>query len=134
MTKFSTEGNCPKCAFTPSYTMKWEYLYKDKCYTATNCGWDDKEVDEHLHQICPACGYSVAVPCADYDEKKGNTWSVSDEDSAAPSQTALAPIRTFTPPNRRHAVGTGHVAPVTPITQPVRTGWGVPCTGCVQEK
>lgn len=74
--KLNEKADCPKCGFKPTFQEKWKVQYKDKCYVSSTCGWKDSEVDEHLHQECPTCGYTFAVETADYDKLKNkDVWN-----------------------------------------------------------
>lgn len=57
---------CSKCG---SSFDRLTIEYKDRCY-AQSCDWEDRDVHEHLHMICPICGYKTAEACADYADQK----------------------------------------------------------------
>ena len=68
---------CPKCGFKSTENAMvvaerkfFKLEYKDRCWKG-ECSWADTDVKEHLHIICPTCGYDVDVRgCDDYKEKK----------------------------------------------------------------
>ncbi len=72
--------NCVKCGFIPSYNEKWKIEYSEGCFGYNKtCEWNDDNVQEHLHQECPVCGYTFAVKCNDYEEKAEKTCSTRHE-------------------------------------------------------
>lgn len=94
MGKIEKHKTCPKCGFSPSFQAGWDFSYHKECfsYTTSSCDWDDKDVKEHLHQICPECKYTFSVQTKDYDELKGNTWSAvaaSMPDNSSDKQVAI---------------------------------------------
>lgn len=64
MQKFDSRKQCPKCDFQPTFGKPWIKEYHEKCYGA-QCSWKE-DVEEHLHQKCPECGYFFPVPTMDY--------------------------------------------------------------------
>ena len=99
-----TKMECPKCGFRPNYQKDWNLEYKDKCntYGYNACKWED-EVDEHLHQECPTCGYTIPVACEDHESKQ--PWTTTGDAPAAtttPASNVTAitsrPATVYTPP------------------------------------
>ena len=78
----SEYSECPKCGFKDTSASRianerkcFVMEYQDRCY-ASSCSWADRDVTEHMHVICPDCGYMVGVQgCVDYKalKEKKNT-------------------------------------------------------------
>ena len=83
---------CIKCGFenTGAVQVAGNVEYKDKCYAYGKCGWEDRDVEEHLHVSCPNCGYVTAEPCRDYAEQKAKF-------VVRPEAQPVTPVRQFQP-------------------------------------
>ena len=111
---------CDKCGYVPAANVgvNWKFEYKEQCFGSI-CDWKDIDVKEHLHQICPICGYSFSLPCSDYELKKGNQWDSTKpitHITASPAKP-VSKVATYAPRPT--------VVP-TKITSP----WDVECNGC----
>lgn len=111
---------CDKCGFIPNYQVKWKLEYVEKC-REFSCGWDDKEILEHLHQECPECGYTLAVPTHDYKELVGELWTTEELEEAPKVDDKV--VQTLTPTLASRSTAT------------TVTGWDTqPCVGCPETK
>lgn len=139
MKKIDHKLKCPKCSFEPGFHQKWKLEYKDQCYTVT-CGWTDKSIKEHVHQICPDCGYTIAVACDDHETVTGNTWDVSAP-APAPAPAPVAEgsrivVPSVAPSAFPRVIGNNSTRsvfqPVTYAPQP--SAWDTECPGCPSAK
>jgi hypothetical protein len=89
--KFTERVSCPKCTFAPTFSKEWKVEYKDECYGLKKCGWNDNDIKEHVHKICPECGYTMACETADYDKLKRGQWNTTDGNGefVAPDNTGV---------------------------------------------
>ena len=110
----SEYNECPKCGFTASPVAKnFNFEWKDRCY-GSQCSWVDKDITEHMHIICPDCGYMVGVQgCIDYKalkEKKNTTlkpWT--DIHNNTGSTTSTSRLHSNPTSGRRYVAGQGYV-------------------------
>lgn len=121
------DQSCVKCGFTQTPDgRQFKKEYKDRCYgSVDSCSWADTDIREHLHLICPDCGYTVgAQACTDFKEqkdKKNKAWTgVGSLNNRA---ATIAPPTT----GRRYIAGQGYVD--------VKDGWDTAeCVGCPVSK
>lgn len=95
MQKFDKSLKCPKCGFSPTFSIKWKLEFKSECSTFgyNKCEWDDTVSKEHLHQECPDCGYTLPVACLDNDKVAADAWSTTTPVLVVPP----TPIRSIKP-------------------------------------
>ncbi len=111
--------SCIKCGFTPQSVIgiDWLFAYKDQCYS--KCDWKDLGIKEHLHQICPICGFTFSVPCNDYEKVKDGTWDTKTTPKVKTPEVKTPPVTT-PPPSRFKVAAT--------------SGWNLECSGCPLSK
>lgn len=100
-------ARCVKCGFYPTLQKEWKLEYKAGCKNYgynKDCDWNN-EVDEHIHQECPECGYAFPVACADHASVAPDKWTTGQTvKPVAPTPTNVTPIikpatgYTYTPP------------------------------------
>jgi hypothetical protein len=106
--KAAERVSCPKCTFAPNHSKAWKLEYKEQCYGAKTCGWEDNEIKEHLHKICPDCGYMFACESFDYDKLKRGTDAWTTNGVATPT---VKPIEALGANTRPGHGGMGNVKP-----------------------
>lgn len=136
MKSLDKKMSCPKCGFYPSIQNPWKLEFSDSC-RVNSCDWDDSDVKEHIHQICPECAYVVSVKCLDYDKvKKDICWGTEVEEPKTITQ--LAPVPNVAPQAQPRVISARPNQPVSP-TQPLRSStpysapkdpWNTECCGC----
>jgi hypothetical protein len=106
----SEYSKCPKCDFESttdamiiSDRKGFVFTYKDRCFTHS-CSWVDSDVTEHMHVICPDCGYEVGQQgCSDYKELKAKK-------NAKPwTGVGTATNLPKTQPGKKYVAGQGYV-------------------------
>lgn len=144
---FNTKLDCVKCGFSPasypsaSSENKWKIEHKEEC--KWNCNWDD-EVKEHLHLVCPTCGFEMISPCKDHEASQKaqaeSQWSTGKEDAKGGNLTPATKITHETKVVERNSSPRNSV--VSYDTTPNRVGgqrkldvsWNTECPDCPLSK
>ncbi len=139
MNQLDEKMTCPKCGFRSGYQKDWQVEWKERCY-GTTCDWNDKDVSEHLHQVCPTCGWKRSCATGDYETLK-NGWTTGNEEKGSnvtvTKTKATPPAASAQPRVISGRASNGRA--VTTTTPPASTGfrpakavdpWKTECTGC----